>query len=177
MIFRLFLILALLTGGGCTPLHRHDRDLDRAGLHVVSGVPFRAQQSRDDCGPAALISLMAHRGKEVPLENVTSRVHNPALGGTLLPDMENFARLQGFATRSGRGDMELLRLQIDAGRPVAIPVEMGVWLLSRPHYLVVFGYDEGRFLVHAGLQEKLFIEAGELLSRWEKMNRLYLYLE
>lgn len=101
----------------------------------------------------------------------------PELGGSLLPDLENFARWQGLATRSGRGDLELLRRQIDAGRPVLIPVETGLWRVSRPHYLVVIGYDRTRFLVHAGLLEGVFIDSDELLARWEKMSRLYLYLE
>lgn len=111
------------------------------------------------------------------IATVARGVTTPQLGGALLPDLENFARRQGFATRSGRGDLVLLRRQIDAGRPVLIPVDMGFWLATRPHYLVVFGYNERGFIAHNGMEAEAFIDAGELLARWEKMNSLYLYLE
>jgi hypothetical protein len=108
---------------------------------------------------------------------VTRAVYTPALGGSLLPDLENFARAQGFVTRSGRGDLALLRQQIDAGRPVLIPVETGFWVATRPHYLVVFGYAAEGFLVHAGTLEGVFIKSDDLRAQWKKMNHLYLYLE
>ena len=177
MTLRTIVFLTLFLVCGCSTHQRHDWSPGKGGVHAVPGVPFLAQQSNDDCGPAALASLLAKKGMEIPLEIVTRGVYTPALGGSLLPDMENFARLQGFATHTGRGDLELLRRQIDTGRPVIIPVDMGVWRVSRPHYLVVFGYDETHFLVHAGVKGAIFIDAGELHSRWEKMNGLYLYLE
>jgi ABC-type bacteriocin/lantibiotic exporter with double-glycine peptidase domain len=177
MTLRFVILLSLFLCYGCSPFQRHEWSPGKAGLRAVPGVPFLAQQGRDDCGPAALASLLAHGGKEMPLETVTRAVYTPALGGSMLPDMENFARLQGFTTHSGRGDLEFLRHQIDAGRPVIIPVETGFWWVSRPHYLVVFGYDETHFLIHEGVQGGLFIDNGELQTRWEKMNGLYLYLE
>lgn len=178
MIFRFLLVLTLLACGcGCSPFQSHSWSPGQPGLHLVESVPFRAQESRDDCGPAALASLLDHRGRHLSVAEVTRVVYTPALGGTLLPDLENFARSQGFSTRSGRGDLALLRRQIDAGRPVLIPVETGIWVATRPHYLVVFGYGEQGFLAHAGTLKGVFVASDDLLDRWEKMNRLYLYLE
>lgn len=175
--FQIIILLALLLACGCTPFQRHGLGPGQTGLHVVHCVPFHAQQGRDDCGSVALASLLGHREREVALEAVNRGVTTPALGGALLPDLENFARLQGFVTQSGRGDLALLRGQINAGRPVLIPVEMGFWLATRPHYLVVFGYDEEGFYAHTGTEAGAFIAAADLLSRWEKLNSLYLYLE
>ncbi len=177
MTVRLAILLGLLLECGCATFQPHDWRADEAGLHVVRGVPFVAQQSRDDCGAAALSVLLAHRGKELPVASIAREVDIPTLGGSLLPDLENFARGRGFETRSGRGDLALLRRQIDAGRPVLIPVQLGFWLFSQPHYLVVFGYTDRGFLVHAGTREGVLIAADELTGRWGKMNFLYLYLE
>ncbi len=177
MTVRLAIIIALLLGCGCTTFRQHDRRAGEAGLHVVSGVPSVAQQSRSDCGAAALAALLAHRGREMPVATIAQKVDIPELGGSLPPDLENFARGQGFETRSGRGDLALLRRQVDAGRPVIVPVQLGFWHFSRPHYLVVFGYTDRDFLVHAGTGEGLFIAGDELADRWAKMNSLYLYLE
>lgn len=175
--FSTIILLALFLASGCTPLQRHGLSNGQTAIHVVPGVPFHAQQGTDDCGSVALASLLGHRGRGVPPEAVSRAAVSQKLGGALLPDLENFARLQGFVTRSGRGDLELLRRQIDAGRPVLIPVDMGIWLATRPHYLVVFGYDERGFIAHTGTEAEAFIDGGELLSRWERMNSLFLYLE
>lgn len=173
---RLLLLLTLLTpAGGCSPFRASALPEGRA-LQALD-VPFRAQQSRDDCGPAALASLLAHRGRELPVAEITRVVYSPALRGSLLPDLENYARSQGFATRSGRGEPDLLRRQLAAGRPLLIPVQSGFGPLSRPHYLVVYGQDADGFLVHAGTRPALYITDRELLPRWERLNRLYLYLE
>lgn len=177
MTGRLLLVLMVFLAGGCTPFQQKHWSPDQPGLRVISGVPYRPQEQRDDCGPSALASLLAYRGREVSVAEIARAVYDPRLGGSLLPDMENYARQQGFGTRSGRGDLDLLRQAIDAGRPVVIPIETGFWRLSRPHYLVVFGYEPRRFLAHAGVREGAFIDADDLLRRWEKMNRLYLYLE
>jgi hypothetical protein len=108
---------------------------------------------------------------------ITAAVYLPALGGSLLPDLENFARAQGFATRSGRGDLALLRREVDAGRPVMLPVQLGFWGVSRPHYVVVYGYAGEQFLAHAGTREGVWLSAPDLLSRWDRMGRLFLLLE
>jgi hypothetical protein len=124
-----------------------------------------------------LASLLAHRGTEVPVEEIARVTVNPLLGGSLLPDLENYARKAGYSTRSGRGDLPLLRREIDRGRPVLIPIDAGFWVLTRPHYVVIFGYDRERFLVHAGIEAEASIPAGDLLPRWERLGRLYLVLE
>jgi ABC-type bacteriocin/lantibiotic exporter with double-glycine peptidase domain len=173
----LVLSVALLVATACSPFQRHSWTTESEGLAVVPGVPFIKQTRRDDCGASALAILLAHRGIEAPLATIDAAVYTPVLRGSFLADLENFARGQGASTRSGRGNLELLRTQIDAGRPVLVLMETGLGPWSQPHYLVVFGFDEQRFLVHAGVAGGLFIDVGELDRRWSRMNRLYLYLD
>lgn len=168
-------LLVLLGMGGCSPFQRPGTA--PPDFRVVSDVPFYRQDGTYDCGPAALASLLAHKGQPMSADHIRQQVYSPVLRGSLLPDMENYARQQGLATRSGRGDLDLLRRQIDAGRPVLIPLEMGWKAASAPHYIVVFGYTDAAFLVHAGEKQSVLIASDQLLPRWEKLNRLYLYLE
>lgn len=174
---RVLILFLLLGATGCTLYRAAPPDPAAAGFRTVPGVPFRAQEERDDCGPAALASLLASRGREMAVADIRQAVYSPVLGGTLWSDLENFARGEGFATRSGRGDPDLLRRLIDAGQPVLVPIQAGSWGVSRPHYLVVYGYDDDTLLVHAGTQGAVLIAAAEFLPRWEKMGRLYLHLD
>lgn len=167
----------LCLAAACSPLRAPSGSIKATAGRIIDGVPFYAQQGRYDCGPAALASLLAQRGASVSLERVRAATYTPALQGSLLPDLENYARSLGYETRSGRGDLALLRETINAGTPVLIPLEMGRWGVARPHYLVVFGYAGRDFVVHAGKQARMTIAAAELDRRWQNLNRLYLYLE
>jgi len=140
-------------------------------------VPFVSQARINDCGPAALASVLAFHGLDTSLDEVTRAVFTPVLDRTLLPDMENHARRLGFSTRSGRGDADALRRDIDLGLPVIILLEMGGPMFSQGHYVVVFGHDPEGFLMHVGDRADMFLSRRELLERWEPMNRLYLVLE
>lgn len=147
------------------------------GLQVVEGVPFFPQRTSDDCGPAALAALLAYRGVTPDLDHIEVIVYDKRLGGSLLADMENYARQLGLEARTGRGELSLLRELIDQATPVIVLVDRGFGPLRRPHYLVVFGYDQQeRFLVYDGQTAGLFMSAEELRRRWQAMNRLYLYL-
>ncbi|WP_305044608.1 C39 family peptidase [Geoalkalibacter sp.] len=177
MPVRIWMLLTLSLLLGCAAARQETWSPGQPGLQLVEGVPFFAQQAPDDCGPAALASLLAHAGQTPDLAQVSAEVYDARLGGSLLADMENYARRQGLQTRSGRGDLAFLRGQITSGRPLAVLIDKGVGPWRRPHYLVVIGFDERRFLVHDGRTAGVFMDADELDRRWSAMNRLYLYLQ
>ncbi len=161
----------------CSPFRAPLSPVASSQGRILDEVPFYPQQERYDCGPAALASLLARRNPDVSLERIRAATYTPALQGSLLPDLENYARSLGYATRSGRGDLTLLRQAIDADIPVLIPLEMGRWLVRQPHYVVVLGYVGDDWIVHTGQRAGMTLSASELDRRWQKLNRLYLYLE
>jgi ABC-type bacteriocin/lantibiotic exporter with double-glycine peptidase domain len=167
----------LLVTVGCVQRPAFQADREITARTVRLDVPFIAQHQVNDCGPAALASILVFHGRDVSLEEVTQAVFTPVLERTLLPDMENHARRLGFATNSGRGDLDMLRRSIDAGRPVILMLEMGGRMFSQGHYVVVFGHDPEGFLMHVGTNADVFLMDRELLERWEPMNRLYLVVE
>lgn len=154
------------------------RSVDQTGMYVISGVPpFSAQVRNDDCGAVALASLLEHAGDPVPAEVIDREIYDPTLRGTLLMDMENYAARRGAAPHSGRGDLDLLRELLAADHPVLLPIDLGISVWRRPHYIVVFGYDQNHFLAYLRQGELARLTAADLDRRWRKTGRLYLYLE
>lgn len=171
-----FAVFIVLLVWGCTPFKPlPEHALQGEGTTSLE-VPYVPQIRDNDCGPAALASLLKYYGKEVILEEVTNEIYIPALKRTLLPDMENFARAQGFETDSGRGDISLLRQAIDAGIPVIVLMETGSGVVRRPHYIVITGYTQDGFLAHAGVMKNVFMGFDEFDRKWRIMNRLYLMI-
>jgi ABC-type bacteriocin/lantibiotic exporter with double-glycine peptidase domain len=167
----------MLLWAGCGLQSAFRADATAPADAVRLAVPFVHQKGGTDCGPAALASVLAFLGRPLPLEDITTQVHTPAMGRTLLPDMENFAASLGLSTRSGRGDPTLLRRSIDAGSPVILLLDLGGPFYSRGHYAVIYGHAPGGFLLHAGTQDDIFVGEGDLLEAWNPMNRLYLVVE
>lgn len=173
---RLLLILVIFCAG-CMQRPAFQQVQDSFPLAVRLDVPFVPQTRINDCGPAALASVLVFHGRHVELDELTRRVFTPGLGRSLLPDMENHARSLGFATRSGRGDLPLVRAMIDSGGPVILLLDMGTKLFSQGHYVVVYGHDPDGLLMHMGTRGDVYLPNRDLLDRWERMNRLYLFLE
>ena len=151
------------------------REQSAAGTSL--DVPFVPQTRKNDCGPAALASILAYRNHVLPLETVTAEVFTPALGRTLLPDMENYARSLGLRPVTGSGDLELLNQRITDETPVVLLLDMGRMMTSRGHYVVLVGHAPGGYLMHSGHEAYRFMATDTLKQRWSRMNNLYLYLE
>lgn len=156
-----------------SPGHPHEQFTEGTYLDV----PFVPQNQEHDCGPAALASILASKGRALPLETITREVFTPALGRTLLPDMENYARRLGLRPVTGSGDLDLLKQRITADIPVILLLDMGRMMTSRGHYVVLVGHAPGGFLIHTGHEAYQFIASETLKQRWSRMNNLYLYLE
>jgi len=141
----------------------------------IESVPF-IQQDSQFCGPAALASVMSYYGAPVDQKVIGSKVYSEKLQGALITDLERYARDAGFETSSGRGTVEGLKAEIDRRRPVIVLVDRGFWVLSRTHYLVVFGYDDEGFTAHDGFTASKRYDYDEFRDTWGKMGNVYLLI-
>ena len=139
----------------------------------IEGVPF-VKQDREKCGPASLASVLSYYGVSIEPETISESTYNPKLKGSLITDLENYARRMGFATESGQGDMERLKGFINSKKPVITLVDLGLWVAARPHYLVLFGYNEEGFTVHDGENPSQACPYSEFYRMWKKMGSTYL---
>jgi ABC-type bacteriocin/lantibiotic exporter with double-glycine peptidase domain len=171
---RLGLVATVLLVAGCTA----GSPAVPADMQVIPGVqPFHEQQRRDDCAGVALASLLAHDGITVTPATIDAAVYDSRLGGALLADLERYAAGVGAHPRTGRGTLGELRILLGAGVPVLMPIDLGWGPWRRPHYVVLFGFNEHGFLMHLRAHETPVMTAAEFDRRWSAMGRLWLYLE
>ncbi len=144
-------------------------------VHVIEDVPF-VKQDTLYCGPASVSSVMAFYGVEADQHQIGKAVYSDAIKSSLITDLEDFAREKGFKTKLSRGGATDLKVLIDQKKPVIVLVDFGFWVVSKPHYLVVFGYNEEGFIAHDGYKAKEFFTYERFDAAWEKMGRSYLLI-
>jgi len=139
----------------------------------IEGVPF-VKQDREQCGPASLASVLSYYGLSVHPDSISEAVYDPRIKGTLITDLENYARRLGFRTESGQATVEQAKSFIDREMPVIVLIDLGFLLAPRPHYLVLFGYTEKGFIAHDGETASKVYDFPGFIKKWEKMGNTYL---
>lgn len=145
--------------------------------HYIEGVPFY-RQSESTCGPAALASILAFRGRPVNLEQITAKVYLPKLRGTLPMDVENYAREAGFKAESSAGTLEELKANIRKGVPVICLLDLGFGLYRQPHYISAIGFDDVNAVIveHDGLQPDRLMGYDAFDKAWARAGRWMLVI-
>lgn len=141
----------------------------------IEGVPFVKQESRF-CGPASLASVMSYYGRQVDQRVIADAVYCEGLKGSLITDLESHARAKGFQTRLAQGSIEEIKGFTRDGKPVIVLVDMGFWLVSKPHYLVVTGIVEGGITAHTGHKASQTFSDEEFERIWKKKGSVYLLI-
>lgn len=164
--------------GGCPQSSLSAETVPRPGnSKIIENVPF-VKQKDEFCGPAAMVSVMKFYGRDITQDEIAKEVYTPKLKGALISDMENYAKAQGYKTETVNGDLNLLMSLVDEGVPAIVLVDLGKWVVTVPHYYVLYGYDKDRsvFVIHTGYRSGKEISFKTLDKQWEKMNRLVLIL-
>lgn len=140
---------------------------------ITLDVPFVKQRS-EFCGPAALSSVLRYYGINITQEKIAEKVHIPKLKGALITDLQNYAKRKGFKTQLSTGDIENIKKYIKRKIPVILLVDYGFWVISKPHYIVVIGYNEEGVIAHTGYEASVFISYKKLEKIWEKTGKVFL---
>ena len=143
------------------------------GSSIIEGVPF-VRQGSHYCGPASLASVLAYYQAGADQAAIAKTVYTEKLKGALITDLENYARSQGFETRLGQGTSEDIKSFLREKKPVIVLVDLGFWAFSRPHYLVVTGFDEAGFVAHTGYEASKAFPYAEFEKIWAKKGSVYL---
>jgi len=108
---------------------------------MVRGVPLVRQETRDDCGAAALSSVLRFWGRDATPAAIEARIgqENRRLKAG---DIVAYARNEGLRSYVFFGSLADIRYELEQGRPVL--VGLGKALDSKRavlHYEVVIGYE------------------------------------
>ncbi len=145
----------------------------QATSFMISGVPF-IRQDTNFCGPAALASVMSYYGDTIDQQTIGAATYDAKLHGSLISDLENFARSRGFKTTADRGSVARIKEFLRRKKPVIVLVDQGRWFVSRPHYLVIIGYSEEGFIAHSGYEASKLYDYEEFTKLWKKIGSIYL---
>lgn len=106
----------------------------------LADVPFYPQ-TRYQCGPAALATVMQYRGRDVLPDELVSQVYIPEKQGSLQIEMVAATRKQGLMPYLLKPELSALLSEVDAGNPVLVMQNLGLDWFPVWHYAVVVGYD------------------------------------
>jgi ABC-type bacteriocin/lantibiotic exporter with double-glycine peptidase domain len=146
-----------------------------AGAERIEGVPFFKQETHQ-CGQASLASVLAYYKNPVDIQQIIRATYSETLKGSLMADLENYAKGLGYKTESGQGTLQTIKDSVLAQKPVIILMDHGIWLAAKPHYIVVFGFNEKGFIAHDGAKSSVFFGYGGFDKNWKKMGRPYLII-
>ena len=168
---RLLLILMVSFLAGCVAggkIASH-MPVDQGFAFVeLEEVPFFPQQ-KDQCGPAALATVLAAAGVKVTPAELVGKVFLPGRGGSLQLEMVAVTRRYDRIPCVSKVGSEFLLAELQAGRPVLVLQNLGLSWWPIWHYAVVIGFDPARgvFFLRSGVTERLSLSARIFFNTWE----------
>ena len=134
----------------------------------IANVPF-FPQTENQCGPAAMATVLGHTGLAVTPEKLTDQLYLPARQGSLQVEMLAAPRRWGrvgylLAPRYA----DVLR-EVAAGNPVIVLQDVGEFF-TQWHYAVLagFDYDKGDLYLRSGTEQRLVLPFTFFERTWIK---------
>jgi hypothetical protein len=133
----------------------------------LQDVPFHSQVT-DQCGPAALATVLNDAGIAVTPEELRSRVYIPGRQGSLQVEILATARYFGRITYEIDPTLTALVAELDAGRPVLVLQNLGASIAPLWHYAVVVGFlpDEDKIVLRSGDRQRLLTSPKKFARSW-----------
>lgn len=160
----------LLALGGCATPGPAPSNWGGAGSSVeLEKTPFFPQQN-DQCGPAALATVLAASGLHVTPAELVGEVYLPGRQGSLQAEMIAAARSRGRLPYLLPSEPEAMLEELRAGRPVLVLQKLGAGPWPLWHYAVLVGIDAAgeRVLLRSGVEERLEMPASRFLASWTR---------
>lgn len=164
------LIACLFSVGGCAvnpPLDLADTGT-RAPGPILLDVPFHPQEE-NQCGPAALATVLAATGIETTPERLSPGLYLPAREGSLQIELQGATRREGRIPYLLNPEPRSLLAELEAGRPVLVLQNLRTPGFPAWHYAVLIGFDVERneLRLNSGPNAGLAMAAPRFLRTWD----------
>ncbi|MHB1215492.1 MAG: PA2778 family cysteine peptidase [Thiobacillus sp.] len=138
----------------------------------LADTPF-FPQTRYQCGPAALATVLNARGVAVTPDALVPQVYLPAREGSLQAEIVAAARRPGLLAVPVEPTLEALLDEIAAGHPVLVLQNLGLSWLPRWHYAVAVGYDMTlqALVLRSGTEPRHITPFRVFLNTWNRSAR------
>ena len=145
-------------------------DLERHSIEVeLIEIPFHSQVT-DQCGPAALATILNVTDVSVTPEELKSHIYIPGRQGSLQLELLAATRHYRRIPYSVDPDVNALLTELQSGRPVLILQNLGVKYIPRWHYAVVVGYlpHDEQFVLRSGDKKRHLMDARRFIHTWQR---------
>jgi tetratricopeptide (TPR) repeat protein len=127
-------------------------------------------QTTDQCGPAALATVLGTTGVHVLPADLAPSLYIPGRNGSL--QIELMAAARSYGRMPYRLDPDIVSLlgELQSGRPVLVLQNLGNRFVPVWHYAVVIGYvpDENKFVLRSGDVRRQLVTASKFLRSWRR---------
>jgi len=170
----LLLPATVLLVAGCAINPRLDLgELQVGAKPVVSlDAPF-FPQTGNQCGPAALATVLTAAGVATRPEELSAQVYLPEREGSLQVELLAATRRHGRIPFPLDPKVDALLAEVTQGRPVLVLQNLRTRSLPAWHYAVLVGYDTQRntLQLNSGEDQGLWVEAPSFLRTWDWAGR------
>lgn len=142
-----------------------------AGISAVelTDTPF-FPQTKYQCGPAALATVLSYSGIDILPEALVADVYVPSKRGSLQVEMLAAARRHRRLAYVIPPQLESLLRELGNGRPVLVMQNLGWRRAPVWHYAVVIGFDpeRDRVILRSGTRARRIMSTSKFLKTWRR---------
>lgn len=138
----------------------------------LADTPF-FPQAVNECGPAALATVLAASGVATTPEALEPILYLPGRQGTLQAEVVAAARRHGRVPYPLAPTLDALLNTVAAGTPVLVLQNLALAAAPRWHYAVVVGFDtrDDTLMLRSGTERRLVMSAAEFDRSWKLAQR------
>jgi hypothetical protein len=158
----------------CTPSRQYslEKYLKTGGtlpVKELTDVPF-FPQTRHQCGPAALATVLVYSGVDTNPEKLEPQVFIPGRAGSLTVELVAASRRHGRLPYPVTAGLDNILAEVAAGNPVLVLLNLGFDHFPVWHYAVVAGYDgrKNSLILRSGAERRKVTEASRFYSAWRR---------
>jgi ABC-type bacteriocin/lantibiotic exporter with double-glycine peptidase domain len=161
-----------------------DRPLDPRALlaadpgagKLIATVPF-LPQTMANCGPTSVAMVLRYWGVAADPDQIAKKFES-STAGTFTVDLLIAANDAGMDARWIKGDLDRLRAEIKADRPVIVFMNQAFNPLPFRHFAVAIGYlkyqSKNFIVLHSGPSAFLMVPEKDFLREWNRTQRMML---